>query len=74
LPAATVRRLLDELAAESADERCRRPGMEPQRADVIVGGLIVLDALLARFDLPECLTSEADILDGLVRTLLDRGQ
>jgi exopolyphosphatase/guanosine-5'-triphosphate,3'-diphosphate pyrophosphatase len=72
LPAATVRLLLEDLAAESAEARRRRAGMEAPRADVIVGGLIVLDALLTRFDLPECLTSEADILDGLVRTLLDR--
>jgi exopolyphosphatase / guanosine-5'-triphosphate,3'-diphosphate pyrophosphatase len=71
LPAATVKQLLEDLASETADERRQRPGMEALRADVIVGGLIVLDALLTRFDLSDCLTSEADILDGLVRTLVD---
>jgi len=70
LPAGRVRALLDELASMPAAERRRRPGMEAQRADVIVGGLIVLDTLLDRFGMEECLTSEADILDGLVATLL----
>ena len=45
------------------------PGMEAQRADVIVGGLCVLVAIMRRFALDECLVSEADILDGLVASL-----
>jgi hypothetical protein len=44
--------------------------MEEARVGVIVGGLIVLDELLSRVAAPVCLTSESDILDGLVMTLL----
>ena len=40
--------------------------------DVIVGGCIVLVAIMRHFDFDECLVSEADILDGLAATLLDR--
>ncbi|HET9689832.1 MAG TPA: Ppx/GppA phosphatase family protein [Acidimicrobiales bacterium] len=66
----TVERLLAELSAEPAAARLRRPGMEPARSDVIVGGAIVLAALMRRLGVDECLHSEADILDGLVRSLL----
>ena len=40
--------------------------MEPGRADVIVGGAIVLAEVMRLLEFAECLTSEADILDGLV--------
>jgi exopolyphosphatase/pppGpp-phosphohydrolase len=39
------------------------------RQDVIVGGLIVLVATLERLGLSGCLTSESDILDGLIASL-----
>ena len=57
------------LGQESAAERSLRPGMVAGREDVIVGGLIVLQAVLERFDLDGCLTSESDILDGLAASL-----
>ena len=66
----TVEALLTDLAAETADARRRRPGMEAARADVIVGGTIVLAALMRRAGVDECLHSEADILDGMVAGLL----
>lgn len=42
---------------------------EPARADVIVGGAIVLTTLLRELDLPRVLVSERDILDGLALSL-----
>ena len=44
--------------------------MEKGRVDVIVGGNIVLAALMEHFGFDECLASEADILDGMVMSLL----
>ena len=58
------------LAAEDAAARLARPGMVPGREDVIVGGAMVLDAVLRRFGFDECLVSESDILDGLVASQL----
>jgi exopolyphosphatase/guanosine-5'-triphosphate,3'-diphosphate pyrophosphatase len=66
LSAATVGRWCDTLAAEPAAARARRPGMVEGRQDVIVGGILVLRAVMARFGFPECLVSESDILDGLI--------
>jgi exopolyphosphatase/guanosine-5'-triphosphate,3'-diphosphate pyrophosphatase len=57
------------LALESTAQRRQNPGLEPERAGVIVGGLIVLVAILRAFDRDELLVSEADILDGLVRSI-----
>lgn len=59
------------LATERLEDRRHNPGLEPQRADVIVGGLCVLVAIMRRFGIAECLVSENDILDGLAQTLLD---
>jgi exopolyphosphatase/guanosine-5'-triphosphate,3'-diphosphate pyrophosphatase len=66
----TVEGLLTTLAGEPTAARRRRAGVEHERADVIVGGTVVLAALMSHFDFEACLTSEADILDGLVSGLL----
>jgi exopolyphosphatase/guanosine-5'-triphosphate,3'-diphosphate pyrophosphatase len=65
-----VERMLFTLVSESTAARRRRPGVEQDRADVIVGGTVVLAALMDHFGFETCLTSEADILDGLVSSLL----
>ncbi|MFN8041569.1 MAG: Ppx/GppA phosphatase family protein [Acidimicrobiales bacterium] len=57
------------LATEALADRRHNPGLEEQRADVIVGGLCVLVAIMRRFSFAECLVSEADILDGLAMSL-----
>ncbi len=58
------------LATETLEQRRHNPGLEPARADVIVGGTVVLVSVMRAFDFDEMLVSEADILDGLVRSLL----
>lgn len=58
------------LATESLADRVWNPGLERDRAEVIVGGALVLVTILRHFDLDECLVSEADILDGLVASQL----
>jgi exopolyphosphatase/guanosine-5'-triphosphate,3'-diphosphate pyrophosphatase len=60
------------LATERRAERVHNPGLEEARADVIVGGCVVLVAVMRHFRFDTCLVSEADILDGLARSLLDR--
>jgi exopolyphosphatase/guanosine-5'-triphosphate,3'-diphosphate pyrophosphatase len=57
------------LALEPAEQRRHNPGLEAERVDVIVGGALVLVAILRVFGFDEMLVSEADILDGLVRSL-----
>jgi exopolyphosphatase/guanosine-5'-triphosphate,3'-diphosphate pyrophosphatase len=57
------------LATESAAQRAHNPGLEAGRVDVIVGGAIVLVSILRVLGYDEVLVSEADILDGLVRSI-----
>jgi exopolyphosphatase / guanosine-5'-triphosphate,3'-diphosphate pyrophosphatase len=56
------------LATEPAEQRRHNPGLEPGRVDVIVGGAVILVSIMRHYDAAELLVSEADILDGLVRS------
>ncbi len=56
------------LATENAAQRAHNPGLEPGRVDVIVGGAAVLVGIFRVLGFDEMLVSEADILDGLVRS------
>jgi exopolyphosphatase / guanosine-5'-triphosphate,3'-diphosphate pyrophosphatase len=58
------------LATEAADDRRHNPGLEPGRVDVIVGGAAVLVAVMRHWAFEEMIVSEADILDGLIRSQL----
>ena len=62
------------LATETAAQRLDNPGMEEERSEVIVGGLCVLVKIMRTFGFKECLVSEADILDGLVESIISQGQ
>jgi exopolyphosphatase/guanosine-5'-triphosphate,3'-diphosphate pyrophosphatase len=61
------------LAVESIDERRHNPGLEPERVDVIVGGVVVLVSIFRTFGFEEILVSESDILDGLARSIVEGG-
>lgn len=58
------------LATEALADRIHNPGLERERADVIVGGCCALVAIYRRLGLDQILVSEADILDGLALSLL----
>ena len=59
------------LATEPRAARIHNPGLEEARADVIVGGAAIVVTIMRHFEFGSCLVSEADILDGLVLSLLD---
>ena len=73
LTRAAVEDVFRTLATESLEDRRHNPGLEPARADVIVGGLCVLVGVMRFFGFPECLVSERDILDGLAMSVLGEG-
>jgi exopolyphosphatase/guanosine-5'-triphosphate,3'-diphosphate pyrophosphatase len=58
------------LASLSARERGGLVGMVPGREDVILGGALVLHAVVGRYHCPEVIVSERDILDGIVLSIL----
>jgi exopolyphosphatase/guanosine-5'-triphosphate,3'-diphosphate pyrophosphatase len=57
------------LATERLADRIHNPGLQRERADVIVGGVCVLVAFVRTLGIDELLVSESDILDGLVASL-----
>ncbi len=69
LERAAVEDVFRALATESRADRLHNPGLEPERADVIVGGLCILVKLMRMLRLDDCVVSESDILDGLAASL-----
>jgi exopolyphosphatase/guanosine-5'-triphosphate,3'-diphosphate pyrophosphatase len=57
------------LATEPIAQRRHNPGLEPGRVDVIVGGAIVVVSVMRHWAFDELIVSEADILDGLARSI-----
>lgn len=57
------------VATEPLADRVHNPGLERGRADVIVGGAVILVSIMRVFGYTECLVSESDILDGLATSL-----
>lgn len=60
---------LGAMAATTISER-RELLLEAKRADVIVGGAVVLDAIFETFELESIQVSEKDILDGLAASVV----
>ncbi len=58
------------VATEALRDRIHNPGLERERADVIVGGVVILVSVMRVFQFDELLVSEADILDGLIASML----
>jgi exopolyphosphatase / guanosine-5'-triphosphate,3'-diphosphate pyrophosphatase len=69
LTRAAAEEIFRTLATEPIARRKHNPGLEPGRVDVIVGGVIVVVAVLRHWGFDEMLVSEADILDGLARSI-----
>lgn len=61
----TVQKLLHCLAMLSYEERRELPGLQPERADIIVAGVAIAESLMEYFALPEMAVSDADLLEGV---------
>jgi len=70
LERAAVEDVFRTLATEPLADRVHNPGLPRDRADVIVGGLCVLVALMRRFDAPSITVSAHNLMDGVCAELL----
>lgn len=66
LAAAAVDRLFAYLAGLGLVERRQVPGLQPERADIILNGIVILQVVLAQLGRSALTVSEADLLDGLL--------
>jgi len=72
LTLAAVERLIGELGALPLKRRLEWPGLEPERADVIIGGAVVLAEAMLTLGFEVLTASESDLLDGIAADLLSR--
>jgi exopolyphosphatase/guanosine-5'-triphosphate,3'-diphosphate pyrophosphatase len=68
---AEVRHLLDRLRKMPLRARRGMPGMTPDRADIIIAGLSIIDALMRRFRVNMLVIHTRGVRDGLVREMID---
>jgi len=66
IPRTEVEHILDVLAAMSEDERRAMPGLNADRADIIVAGVAVIAEVLARVDARDLVVSRFGIREGLL--------
>ena len=71
---AEVRHLLDRLRKMPLRARRTLPGMTPDRADIIIAGLSIVDALMKRFRVNLLAVHTRGVRDGLVREMIDELQ
>ncbi|MFY9330378.1 MAG: Ppx/GppA phosphatase family protein [Candidatus Nanopelagicales bacterium] len=69
LTVAQIDAITEQLLTMTRAERALIPAMHPGRVDVIAGGALVLQAVVARTALDHIVVSEADILDGIALKL-----
>lgn len=67
---AEVSQLVVTLAGMTVDETARLPTLNPARAETILGGVLVAEAVMETLGVEEATQSIADTLDGLARELL----
>lgn len=70
LTSAAAEDVFRTLATESLADRKHNPGLDPARADVIVGGCVVLVAILRRLGARHLLVSQTDLLHATAASLL----
>jgi exopolyphosphatase/guanosine-5'-triphosphate,3'-diphosphate pyrophosphatase len=70
ITAADVDAVTERLLGMTRDQRAALPVMHPGRVDVIGGGALVLRTLVRAVGAAEVITSEHDILDGIVLSRL----
>jgi exopolyphosphatase/guanosine-5'-triphosphate,3'-diphosphate pyrophosphatase len=68
---AEVRHLLDRLLKLPLRSRRSMAGMTPDRADIILAGMSIIDALMKRFRVNTLMIHTRGVRDGLVREMID---
>jgi exopolyphosphatase/guanosine-5'-triphosphate,3'-diphosphate pyrophosphatase len=66
LPLSVLMEIQQRLASLNLAQRKIVTGLQPERADIITAGTIILTTVLERFQLPEIIVSEGDLLLGLL--------
>jgi exopolyphosphatase/guanosine-5'-triphosphate,3'-diphosphate pyrophosphatase len=75
LTAAELKRVVELLCSLPLEERRQAPGINPERADIIIAGAATLDTLLEELELPKInIISERGVREGLLMDYLARSE
>ncbi|WP_243734050.1 Ppx/GppA phosphatase family protein [Halanaerobium saccharolyticum] len=66
-----LEKIINKLSNLNLKERKNVEGLQPQRADIIIAGLIILKAILDFIDSSELSISDHDLLHGLIKNQLN---
>jgi exopolyphosphatase/guanosine-5'-triphosphate,3'-diphosphate pyrophosphatase len=69
-----LKEVVAHLCSLPLEERRRVPGINPERADIIVAGAAIIDTLMEELALPELRLSERGVQDGLLIDYLTRSE
>jgi exopolyphosphatase/guanosine-5'-triphosphate,3'-diphosphate pyrophosphatase len=72
VPAKVIHRIRKRLSAVDIEARLHMPGLDPRRADIAVGGSILLDTLLRRLGAEELTLCDLALREGLVLDYIHR--
>jgi exopolyphosphatase/guanosine-5'-triphosphate,3'-diphosphate pyrophosphatase len=72
VPAKQLRRIRKELASLDLEKRLRVPGLEPRRADLAVGGAILLDEILRRLGAADLTLCDLSLREGIILDYIER--
>jgi exopolyphosphatase/guanosine-5'-triphosphate,3'-diphosphate pyrophosphatase len=72
VPAKQIRRLRKEVVALSLAQRLTIPGLDPRRADLIVAGAVLLDAILRRLGADDITLCDLALREGLILDYIRR--
>ena len=67
-----LRKVVSTLCTLSLDERKKVEGINPERADIIVGGAAILETIMEEFGLEEITVSDRGIVHGMLMDYLSR--
>jgi len=65
-----IKRIHEKFCSVNTEERKRIKGLDPERADIIIGGTAILVKIMECFQVEELTVSENDILDGIIYSLI----
>jgi exopolyphosphatase/guanosine-5'-triphosphate,3'-diphosphate pyrophosphatase len=69
LDLAGIKSVYNNLCSISINERKKVAGLDPGRADIIIGGIAIVIEILKYFSKEKIIVSENDILDGIIYSL-----
>lgn len=74
IPVDKLRETIQMLASLPLEERRKVPGINPERADIIIGGAAILDVFLEELNIAQFSVSDRALRDGLLIDYLSRSQ